>query len=67
MLELSQSQQPLNKMPEVIITEEQEPLSVVVPIDDMRDIVKQLWKSRDTEPKCGELYHKYKELITWEK
>tara|TARA_B100000965_G_scaffold393899_1_gene405403 strand:- start:887 stop:1057 length:171 start_codon:yes stop_codon:yes gene_type:complete len=54
-------------MPEVIITEEQEPLSVVVPIDDMRDIVKQLWKSRNTETKCGELYYKYKELITWEK
>ena len=54
-------------MAEVIITEEKEPLSVVVPVGDMREIINQLWKSRDTEPKCGKLYHKYKELITWEK
>ena len=54
-------------MAEVIITEEKEPLSVVVPVDDMREIINQLWKSRNTEPKCGELYHKYKELTTWEK
>ena len=53
-------------MAEVIITEEKEPLSVVVPIDDMREILQQLWKSRDTEPNVGKLYHKYKELITWE-
>ena len=34
-------------MAEVIITEEKEPLSVVVPVDDMREIINQLWK------KCG--------------
>ena len=38
-------------------------LSVVVPIDDMTVILTQLWKSRGTEPKIGELYEKYKALI----
>jgi len=38
-------------------------LSVVVPMDDMTQILTQLWKSRQTEPKVGELYEKYKKLI----
>ena len=38
-------------------------LSVVVPIDDMTVILTQLWKSRGTEPKIGQLYEKYKALI----
>ena len=51
----------------VIITEEKEvqegSLSVVVPMDDMTQILTQLWKSRQTEPKVGELYEKYKKLV----
>tara|TARA_R100001594_G_scaffold29951_3_gene55862 strand:- start:1129 stop:1341 length:213 start_codon:yes stop_codon:yes gene_type:complete len=38
-------------------------LSVVVPMEDMTYILTQLWKSRQTEPKIGELYEKYKALI----
>ena len=38
-------------------------LSVVVPMEDMVQILTQLWKSRSTEPKIGELYEKYKALI----
>ena len=38
-------------------------LSVVVPMDDMTQILTQMWKSRQTEPKMGELYEKYKSLI----
>ena len=38
-------------------------LSVVVPMEDMTLILTQLWKSRGTEPKIGELYEKYKALI----
>ena len=38
-------------------------LSVVVPMEDMTAILTQLWKSRQTEPKIGELYEKYKSLI----
>tara|TARA_B100000287_G_scaffold276654_1_gene260619 strand:- start:206 stop:358 length:153 start_codon:yes stop_codon:yes gene_type:complete len=38
-------------------------LSVVVPMEDMTGILVQLWKSRNTEKKCGELYEKYKALI----
>ena len=38
-------------------------LSVVVPMEDMVQILTQLWKSRATEPKIGELYEKYKALI----
>ena len=38
-------------------------LSIVVPIEDMTAILTQLWKSRGTEPKIGELYEKYKALI----
>jgi len=37
--------------------------SVVVPMEDMVIILTQLWKSRATEPKIGELYEKYKALI----
>ena len=38
-------------------------LSVVVPIDDMKDILRQMWKSRATEKRMGELYEKYKKLV----
>ena len=38
-------------------------LSVVVPMEDMVQTLTQLWKSRATEPKIGELYEKYKALI----
>ena len=38
-------------------------LSVVVPLDDMTQFLTQLWKSRQTEPKVGELYEKYKKLV----
>ena len=41
-------------------------LSVVIPMDDMKLILQQMWKSRDTEPKMGELYEKYKKLTTFE-
>lgn len=41
-------------------------LSVVVPMDDFKKILRQMWKSRATEPKMGELYKKYKELTTFE-
>ena len=36
---------------------------VVVPMDDMKLILVQMWKSRATEPKMGELYEKYKPLV----
>ena len=38
-------------------------LSIRVPMEDMTYILTQLWKSRQTEPKIGELYEKYKALI----
>ena len=38
-------------------------LSVVVPMDDMKLILRQMWKSRATEPKMGELYKKYHDLV----
>ena len=41
-------------------------LSVVVPIDDMKLILQQMWKSRGTEPMMGELYEKYRNLTTFE-
>ena len=41
-------------------------LSVVVPMDDFKIILKQMWKSRGTEPKIGELYEKYTKLTTFE-
>jgi hypothetical protein len=41
-------------------------LSVCVPMDDMKLILRQMWKSRGTEPKMGELYEKYTKLTTFE-
>ena len=41
-------------------------LSVVVPMEDFDLILQQMWKSRQTEPKMGELYEKYKTLTTFE-
>ena len=41
-------------------------LSVVVPMDDFKLILVQMWKSRQTEPKMGELYEKYTNLTTFE-
>ena len=41
-------------------------LSVVVPMDDFKLMLRQMWKSRQTEPKMGELYEKYTKLITFE-
>jgi len=38
-------------------------LSVVVPMDDMKLILRQMWKSRSTEKKMGELYKKYHDLV----
>ena len=38
-------------------------LSIRVPMEDMTVILTQLWKSRGTEPKVGELYEKDKALI----
>ena len=38
-------------------------LSVVVLMEDMEDILVQMWKSRGTEPRMGELYKKYKPLV----
>ena len=60
---------------EVLITEEDNrpvppytngSLSVVVPMDDMELILRQMWKSRDTEPKMGELYNKFYILSSFE-
>ena len=47
-----------------VILPDDEPLSIRGPMDDMTVILTQLWKSRGTEPKVGELYEKYKALIT---
>ena len=41
-------------------------LSVVVPMDDFKLMLRQIWKSRQTEPKMGELYEKYTKLTTFE-
>lgn len=41
-------------------------LSVVVPMEDFELILQQMWKSRNTEPKMGELYENYKTLTTFE-
>ena len=38
-------------------------LSIRVPMEDMTAILTQLWKSRQTESRVGELYEKYKALI----
>ena len=39
-------------------------LTVVVPMDDMKDILGQVWKSRATEPRMGELYDKYHPIVS---
>ena len=41
-------------------------ISVVVPKEDMKLILQQLWKSRKSEEKIGELYEKYTKLTTFE-
>ena len=41
-------------------------LSVVVPMDDMKLILQQIWKSRKMEPRMNELYEKYTKLTTFE-
>ena len=41
-------------------------LSVVIPMDDFKHILRQMWKSRNTETKMGELYEKYTKLTTFE-
>jgi len=41
-------------------------ISVVVPMEDMKLILQQLWKSRKSEEKIGELYEKYTKLTTFE-
>ena len=55
-----------NLEPEENVFPEEGSLSVVVPIDDFKIILRQMWKSRQTEPKMGELYEKYKTLTTFE-
>ena len=55
-----------NLEPEENILPEEGSLSGVVPIDDMELILRQMWKSRGTEPKMGELYEKYKTLTTFD-
>ena len=35
---------------------------IKVPIGEMKIILRQLWKSRTTEPDVGEIYEKYKDL-----
>ena len=35
---------------------------VQVPIEDMKIILRQLWKYRSTEPDVGKIYEKYKDL-----
>ena len=35
---------------------------VKVPIDEMKIILRQLWKSRTTEPDVRKIYEKYKNL-----
>ena len=41
-------------------------LSVVVPMHDFKLILQQMWKSRATEPKMGELYEKYRKLTSFD-
>ena len=38
-------------------------LSVRVPMTDMKDILRQIWKSRKMEPRMNELYEKYRPLV----
>ena len=37
-------------------------LSIVIPMDDFKLILQQMWKSRATEEKMGQLYNKYHDL-----
>ena len=55
-----------NLEPEENVFPEEGSLSVVVPIDDFKIILRQMCKSRGTEPMMGELYEKYTELTTFE-
>ena len=48
---------------ENVMPEEGGSLSVVVLMEDMEHIVRQMRKTRETEPKMGELYRKYKPLV----
>ena len=48
---------------EVILPNDDAPISIRVPMDDMTVMLMQLWKSRKTDSKCNELYEKYKALI----
>ena len=48
---------------ENLMTPDPGSLSVVVLMEDMEDILVQMWKSRGTEPRMGELYKKYKPLV----
>ena len=48
---------------EVILPDDDAPVCIRVPLEDMTTILTQLWKSRHTESKVGELYEKYKALI----
>lgn len=41
-------------------------LSVVVPMDDFKLILRQMWKSVKTDSKMAELYDKYTKLTTFE-
>tara|TARA_R100000742_G_C4259116_1_gene76961 strand:- start:136 stop:312 length:177 start_codon:yes stop_codon:yes gene_type:complete len=55
-----------NLEPEENVFPKEGSLSVVVPIDDFRIMLRQMWKSRGTEPIIGKLYEKYKKLTTFE-
>mgnify|MGYP003138746136 FL=1 len=55
-----------NLEPEENVFPKEGSLSVVVPIDDFRIMLRQMWKSRGTEPIIGKLYEKYTELTTFE-
>ena len=48
---------------EVILPDDDAPVCIRVPLEDMTAILTQLWKSRQTEPHIGKLYEKYKALI----
>ena len=48
---------------EVLLPDDDAPLSIRVPMEDMTVILVQLWKSRKTDPQCNDLYEKYKALI----
>ena len=48
---------------ELMTEPESNGLSVRVPMTDMKDILRQVWKSRKMEPRMNELYEKYKPLV----